>query len=231
MGINKQIEHATKRISSINITYDYSNLLFSNIQLGHSEKYLQNEKRWIEFLKELINENDFLLPVVLYGDFQKSYKFTEEIFQKIEDGEIDTKEFGKEEIKTINCYSRFMFLCEIIGNMGNYTQLKKEVFRYKKRAFYELKVGDLVTIRTLRVTNRFRYGTPLVSEKEINTKVIRILNKKDEFKIQVKYRNRWFCQSDYPDIIDTGNKGRQFGGCEEIYNIEHGKDKLFEILK
>lgn len=190
---------------------------------------MKNEKRLVEFLVESIKEEDLLSTVILYGDFEKGYEASKEIFRSIENGEIKNKELGKSEIKTMECLSRFMLLCEVMDGIGNYEQLKEEVIRYKKRAFYNLNVGDSVTIRTKRVRKRFRYGTPSVSENEIKTEVIKLDAKGS--KVQVKYGNRWFCPSDYPEIINTVDRGRLFGGCEEIYNIEHGKDTLFEILK
>lgn len=229
--IEEKIKISENRISDVRVCSKYSHLLISNIESEHCEKYMKNEKIWIDFLIESIKNNDFILPVVMYGNFSSYYQEARDIFLKIENGEIKTREFGKEEIKLIECYSRFSLLCEIVGGFADFNQLSKEIIRYKKRAFFSLKEGDSVLIKTQNVLKRYRYGTPKISEKEIKTDIISVSNKKGGFKVQVRYGNRWFSEYDYPYIIRTGDNGWQFGGSEEIYNVENGMDKLFEILK
>lgn len=181
MTFDEIIKASDKRILETKICSNYNSLLFSNIELEHPEKYIENEKKWMEFLTKSIKDGDFLLPVILYGNFQEKYEQTK-IFREIESGKIKTKEITKEEIKLLKCYFRFGFLCDMMNKFGNFNQLKKDIIRYKKKGFYELKIGDFVIVKTKRVLKRFRYGIPRISETEKETEVIKILDKDGEKK-------------------------------------------------
>ena len=50
-------------------------------------------------------------------------------------------------------------------------------------------------------------------------------------KIQVEYGRRWFELADYPDIISTTKDEDFFKVDKSIWDIEHGKDELFNLLK
>lgn len=227
-------ELAKKRLSNISlIKGDYCFLLMSNLQLGHFEKYIKNETIWFDFLAESVKVNDLILPVLIFGKFDSLYVEIKKICYELENNESIINSIETKEIHMLNCYFRFMSLCDMMKRFEEYDNLYKQIIKYKKRAFYKLKVGDIVYIKVHRNIGEKCYGLVIRREfdKWLSSIVINVEIEKE--KIQVEYGKKWFVLDDYPDIITTTKKDDLlFNKVDKsIWKIEHGKDELFNLLK
>lgn len=222
---------ARKRLSDISLVRNYCLLLRDNILLDHFEKYMKNEALWFDFLAESVKVNDLILPVLLFGKFNSVYKEMKEIYDKLETNSIIINSIGIKEIYILNCYSRFMSLCDMMKRLGEYDIICKQIIKYKKRAFYGLKVGDIVYIKVHRNIGEKCGGWIIRREFDewLKSTVVKVEIEKK--KIQIEYGRRWFGLADYPDIITTTKDDDLFKTDKSIWDIEHGKDELFNLVR
>lgn len=222
---------ARKRLSNISLVRNYCLLLRDNIRLEHFEKYMKNETIWFDFLEESIKVNDLILPVLLFGEFNSVYQDIKKIYDELETNDTILNNIGVKEIHILNCYSRFMSLCDIMKRFGDFDSVCKQIIKYKKRAFYDLKVGDIVYIKVHRNIGEKCCGYIIRREFDewLISRVVKI--ESEEEKIQVEYGKRWFMLADYPDIITTTKDDDFFNVDENIWDIEHGKDELFNLVR
>ena len=227
----EKYEFAGKRLSNISLVGDYCFLLRNNILLEHFEKYMKNEAIWFDFLAESVKINDLILPVLLFGKFNSVYQEMKEICNELETNDTIIKSIGIKEIHLLNYYSRFMSLCDMMKRFGEFDSVYKQIIRYKKRAFYGLKAGDIIYIKVHRnIGEKFCGGVIRRKFDEwLKSRVVRVEIEKE--KIQVEYGRRWFELADYPDTISTTNDEDFFKVDKSIWDIEHGKDELFNLLK
>ena len=210
----------------------FSKLLRDNIHCEHPNAYMINESIWMDFLIKSINCGDILLPVLAFGEFDSLYNEQKEIYDRINNGEIDLKKLDLNHINILNCISRFIFLCDEMKRFGEYKEVKKYLLRYKKKYFYELKCGDIVYIKVKRNISTEINGhvikTGRFKEEWIKSIVINIQNEKEM--VQVNYRKYWFSSSDYPQKIATTDKINISDSNNVAWNIEHGKDTFLNFL-
>lgn len=222
---------ARKRLSNISLVSDYYYLLRSNIDHEHFEKYMKNEAKWFDFLAQSVKANDFILPVLLFGKFNSVYQDMEEIYDKLETNNAIINSIGIKEIHILNCYSRLMSLCDMMKRFGEFDSVCKQIIIYKKRAFYGLKVGDPVYIKVKRDIGE-KYNGFTIRRKFDERITSRVINTQIENKkIQVEYGKRWFSLADYPGIVTTTKEDDFYRVDRNIWDIEHGKDELFNLVE
>ena len=161
-------------------------------------------------------ETNAKLVIPLHADSPKypvNFDFVKEMFDKneveyeiLENNESIINSIETKEIHMLNCYFRFMSLCDMMKRFEEYDNLYKQIIKYKKRAFYKLKVGDIVYIKVHRNIGEKCYGLVIRREFDewLSSIVINVEIEKE--KIQVEYEKKWFVLDDYPDIITTTKK-------------------------
>ena len=221
-----------KRLKSVSLNNHFSKLLRDNIHCEHPEEYMINESRWMDFLIESINCGDILLPVLVFGEYDSFYKEQKEVYDRINNNKIDLNKIDLNSINILNCISRFIFLCDEMKRFGEYKKIKRDLLRYKKKYFYELKCEDIVYIKVKRNISTKINGrvvkTGSFKEEWIKSSVINIQKEKEM--VQVNYKRYWFSSSDYPKNIVTTDNTSINSYSNAAWNIEHGKDALLKFL-
>lgn len=222
---------ARKRLSNISLVSSYYYLLSSNIDNCHFEKYMRNEEKWFDFLGESIRINELILPVLLFGNFNSVYQDIKNIYGEIETNETIINSIGVKEIHILNCCSRFISLCDMMKRFGEFDIICNKIIKYKKRTFYGLKVGDTVYIKVKRNISEKYHGFTIRRKfyERIKSRVIYVQN--ENKKIQVEYGKRWFSLDDYPGIVTTTKEDDFYKVDKSIWDIEHGKDELFNLVE